>query len=183
MNARKPGLKGRRSCSPVKPDTRSRALLVSHNSAGTLAGASAPAEEAAKGACQRIRTLIADDCAVFRRAALGLLAKLPQIEMVGTAEDGIDALALVASTRPDLVLMDMQMPRLNGLQATRKIRAEFPGVRVIMTTFNNSEESKAASVASGVDWFIPKEALRDELPGAVAQLFCGRAGVAEGARP
>jgi DNA-binding NarL/FixJ family response regulator len=166
----------------VKPDTRSGALLGSHNSSGTLAGASAPAEEAAAGAHQRIRTLIADDSAVSRRAAMLLLAKLPQLEMVGTAEDGIDALALVASTRPDLVLMDQQMPRLNGLQATSRIRAEFPGVRVIMTTFNDSEESKAASVASGVDWFIPKECLRDELPAAVAHLFPGRAGVAEGAR-
>jgi DNA-binding NarL/FixJ family response regulator len=167
----------------VKPDTRSGALLSSRASPGTSAGLIAPAEEAAAGAHERIRTLIADDSAVSRRAALLLLAKLPQVEMVGAAEDGIDALALVASTRPDLVLMDLQMPRLNGLQATRRIRAEFPGVRVIMTTFNDSEESKAASVASGVDWFIPKECLGDELPGAVAQLFSGRAGVAEDARP
>jgi len=150
---------------------------------GTVAGLIAPAEDAAAGAHERIRALIADDSAVCRRAAVLLLAKLPQVEMVGAAEDGVDALALVASTRPDLVLMDLQMPRLNGLQATRRIRAEFPGVRVIMTTFNDSEESKAASVASGVDWFIPKECLRDELPGAIAQLFSGRAGGAEGARP
>jgi DNA-binding NarL/FixJ family response regulator len=79
--------------------------------------------------------------------------------------------------------MDLQMPRLNGLQATRKIRAEFPGVRVIMTTFNDSAESKAASAASGVDWFIPKECLPDELPGAIAELFAGRAGGARGERP
>jgi DNA-binding NarL/FixJ family response regulator len=157
--------------------------MGSHTRPVTLAGPIAPAEDAAEGAHERIRTLIADDSAVCRRAALLLLAKLPQVEMVGAAEDGVDALALVASTRPDLVLMDLQMPRLNGLQATRKIRAEFPGVRVIMTTLNDSEEWKAASVASGVDWFIPKECLRDELPGAIAQLFSGRAGGAEGERP
>ena len=167
----------------MKPDTRSGALLGSHNPRGTIAGLIAPAEDAAAGAHERIRTLIADDSAVCRRAALLLLAKLPQVEMVGAAEDGIDALALVASTRPDLVLMDLQMPRLNGLQATRRIRAEFPGVRVIMTSFKDSEEWKAASVTSGVDRFIPKECLGDELPGAVAQLFSGRAGVAEDARP
>jgi DNA-binding NarL/FixJ family response regulator len=166
----------------MKPETSRGVMMDSHHPRDTLAGLIAPAEEAAAGAHQRIRTLIADDSAVSRRAAMLLLAKLPQLEMVGTAEDGIDALALVASTRPDLVLMDQQMPRLNGLQATSRIRAEFPGVRVIMTTFNDSEESKAASVASGVDWFIPKECLRDELPAAVAHLFPGRAGVAEGAR-
>ena len=167
----------------MKPETRSGAVMGFQPPRGTIAGLIAPAEDAAAGAHERIRTLIADDSAVCRRTALLLLAKLPQVEMVGAAEDGIDALALVASTRPDLVLMDLQMPRLNGLQATRRIRAEFPGVRVIMTTFNDSEESKAASVASGVDWFIPKECLGDELPGAVAQLFSGRAGVAEDARP
>jgi DNA-binding NarL/FixJ family response regulator len=167
----------------VNPETRSRARASSHNSRGPLAGLIAAAEDATGGAHERIRTLIADDSDVCRRAFWRMLAKLPQLEMVGAAEDGVDALALVASTRPDLVLMDLQMPRLNGLQATRRIRAEFPGVRVIMTTFNDSEESKAASVASGVDWFIPKECLRTELPGAVAQLFSGRTGVAEGARP
>ena len=166
----------------MKPDTTSGALLGSRSPPGTIAGLIAPAQDAAAGAHERIRTLIADDSAVCRRAALLLLAKLPQVEMVGAAEDGVDALALVASTRPDLVLMDQQMPRLNGLQATSRIRAEFPGVRVIMTTFNDSEDWKAASVASGVDWFIPKECLGDELPGAVAQLFSGRGGVAEGAR-
>ena len=149
---------------------------------GTLAGLVAPAADA-EGAHERIRTLIADDSAVCRRAVWLLLAKLPQVEMVGAAEDGVDAVALVASTRPDLVLLDLQMPRLDGLQAARKIRAEFPGVRVIMTTFNDSAESKAASVASGVDRFIPKACLRDELPGAIAQLFSGHAGGAEGERP
>ena len=157
--------------------------MGSHHPRGTLAGLSATAEDAAAGAHEPIRTLVADDSAVCRRAAALLLAKLPQVQMVGAAEDGVDAVALVASTRPDLVLMDLQMPRLDGLQATRQIRAEFPGVRVIMTTFNDSAESKAASVASGVDRFIPKECLRDELPGAIAQMFSGRAVGAEGERP
>ena len=150
---------------------------------GTLAGLVAPAAVTTQGAHEPIRTLIADDSALCRRAAEMLLAQLPQVQMVGAAADGVDVLALVASTRPDLVVMDLQMPRLDGLQATRKIRAEFPGVLVIMTTFNDSEESKAASAASGVDWFIPKECLRDELPGAIAQLLSGRASGAEGERP
>ena len=111
----------------MKPETRRGGIRGSLMPTGTLEGLMAPAAEATQGAHERIRTLIADDSAVCRRAALLLLAKLPQVEMVGAAEDGVDALALVASTRPDLVLMDLQMPRLNGLQATRKIRAEFPG--------------------------------------------------------
>jgi len=157
--------------------------MGSHTPPVTLKGLIAPAQDAALGSHERIRTLIADDSAFCRRAVGLLLAQLPQVEIVGAAEDGVNAVALVASTRPDLVLMDLQMPRLDGLQATRKIRAEFPGVRVIMTTFNDSKQWKAASVASGVDRFIPKECLRDELPGAIAQLFSGRAGGAEGERP
>ena len=135
------------------------------------------------GAHKRIRVLIADDSAAFRNAVGLFLERLPQVEVIGAAEDGVHALALVASLRPDLVLMDLQMPRLDGLEATRKIRAEFPGVRVIMTTCEDSEESKATSVASGVDWFIRKACLCDELPRAIAQLFSGRAGGAEGEGP
>jgi len=128
---------------------------------------------------KRIRVLIADDSAAFRNAFGLFLDRLPQVEVVGTAEDGEHALTLVASLRPDLVLMDMKMPRLNGLQATRKIRAEFPDVRVIMISLHDSEELKAASVAAGADRFIPKLSLREELPGALAQLFPARPGGAE----
>ena len=72
---------------------------------------------------------------------------------------------------------------LDGLQTKRKTRAEFPGVRVIMATFNDSAQRRAAGVASGLDRFSPKECRRDELPGAIAELFSGRASGAEGARP
>jgi DNA-binding NarL/FixJ family response regulator len=135
------------------------------------------------GAHKRIRVLIADDSAAFRNAFGLFLDRLPQVEVIGVAEDGDHALALVASTRPDLVLMDLQMPRLNGLQATRKIRAEFPEVRVIMITIHDSEDWKAASVASGADRFIPKDRLRHDLPGVIAQLFPGRAGGVKEERP
>ena len=72
---------------------------------------------------------------------------------------------------------------LDGLQAKRKTRAVFPGVRVIMATFNDSAQRRAAGAASGADRFIPKERRRDELPGAIAELPYGRASGAEGARP
>ena len=109
------------------------------------------------GAHKRIRVLIADDSAAFRNAVGLFLERLPQ----------------------DLVLMDLQMPRLDGLQATRKIRAKFPNVHVIMISLHDSQELRAASAASGADRFILKHCLRDELPGALAQLFPGRAGGAE----
>lgn len=123
------------------------------------------------GAHKRIRVLIAEDSAAFRNAFVLFLDRLPQVEVIGVAEDGEKALALVAGTRPDLVLMDLQMPLLNGLRATRKIRADFPEVRVIMITIYDSEELRGASVAAGAGQLILKRCLRDELPGALAQLF------------
>ena len=87
-------------------------------------------------------------------------------------------------TKKERITASLAMPEtLDGLQAKRKIRAVFPGVRVIITAFNDSAERRAAGVASGVDRFIPKECLRDELPGAMAELFYGRARGAEGERP
>ena len=135
------------------------------------------------GARKRIRVLIADDSAAFRSAVGLLLERLKHVEVVGAAEDGQHALALVAALRPDLVLMDVSMPRLDGLEAARRIRADFPGVRVIMIALDDSEELKAACAASGADAFIPKRCLRDELPGVIAQLFPGRAGGAKDERP
>ena len=140
----------------MKSETGRGGGVACQDPPGTLEALTASAEHAAEGAHERIRTLIADDSAVCRQVVGLLLAKLPQVQVVGTAEDGVDALALVASTRPDLVLMDLQMPRLNGLQATRQIRAEFPAVRVIMTTFDNSQERR-------VNDYDPMESIRSEV--------------------
>ena len=123
------------------------------------------------GAQKRIRVVVADDSAAFRTAIGRLLERLPCVESIGFAEDGVQALALVAGTRPDLVLMDVQMPRLNGLEATRKIHADFPDIHVIMITLHDSEELKVASVVAGADWLISKRSLREVMSGAIAQLF------------
>ena len=131
------------------------------------------------GARASVRILIVDDSAAYRSTVGLFLEGLKQVEVVGAAEDGDRALTLVASTRPGLVLMDLQMPGLNGLQTTRKIRDEFPDVRVIMISVHDSREWKVASMAAGADRFIQKHRLHDELPGAIAQLFPGRTGGTE----
>ena len=128
------------------------------------------------GAPQPIRILVADDSAEFRSAVGQFLDRLPQVEVIGLAEDGEQALTLAARTQPDLVLMDLKMPGLNGLEATRLIRADLFRAHVIVITLHDSAELQAASLAAGADRFISKHPLRAELPGAIAQLFPGHAG-------
>jgi DNA-binding NarL/FixJ family response regulator len=119
----------------------------------------------------RRRVLIADDSAAFRTAVSRLLEQLSEVELVGVAADGEEALDLVENTRPDLVVMDLKMPRLDGLRTAIKLRAEFPRVRVIIISLHDSAESKAASRAAGAVRFIPKHRVRQELPDAIAELF------------
>lgn len=119
----------------------------------------------------RLRVLIADDSGAFRTAVSRLLEQLSAVELVGVAADGEEAMELVASLRPDLVLMDLKMPRLGGLKATLKIRAQFPRVRIIIITLHHSAEAKAASLAAGAVRFISKHRVRQELPAAIAELF------------
>lgn len=132
---------------------------------------------------ERVRVVLADDSAAFRRAARAFLEFLPHVEVVGVAEDGEHAVALVDAARPDLVLMDLRMPRLDGLAATRRIRARFPRVRVVVMTLHDSDAWRAASVAAGADGFVPKVRLHAELAGAIRSLFPVRAGRADRSRP
>ena len=118
-----------------------------------------------------IRVIIADDSDAHRTAIRRLLEQLPEVELVGIAEDGEEALDLVARTQPDLVLMDLKMPRLDGLVTTIKLRAEFPGVRVIIVSRHDSAESKAVSLAAGAVRFIPKYQMQQQLADAIAEVF------------
>src|SRR3989304_5287586 len=88
----------------------------------------------------RIRIVIVDDQALVREGLAALLAMVPDLVVVGTAADGRRALDLVAEQSPDVVLMDVRMPGMNGVIATREIRARYPHARVIvLTTFDDDE--------------------------------------------
>jgi DNA-binding NarL/FixJ family response regulator len=100
------------------------------------------------------RVLIADDQRSVREALRCLLALSPQIEIVGEAADGQDALDLVAERHPNVVLMDIQMPGMDGLEATRRIKGQWPQIRVIALTIYARYRSKALS--AGADVFLVK---------------------------
>jgi DNA-binding NarL/FixJ family response regulator len=102
-----------------------------------------------------VRVLLVDDQALFREALATLLSVRDDIEVVGEAGNGSDALLRAAELTPDVVLMDLRMPVLDGVAATRRLRAEHPGVRVIaLTTFDDDEDVFAALRAGAVGYLL-----------------------------
>ncbi|NUT53417.1 MAG: response regulator transcription factor [Saccharothrix sp.] len=102
-----------------------------------------------------VRVLIADDQALFREALATLLEVQPEIEVVGEAGDGEQAVRLCARLRPDVVLMDLRMPVLDGIAATDRLRVEQPGVRVLaLTTFDDDEDVFAALRAGALGYLL-----------------------------
>ena len=114
-----------------------------------------------------VRVLLVDDQALFREALSTLLEVRPEIEVVGQAGDGAEALGRAARTRPDVVLMDLRMPVLDGIAATRRLRTEQPDVKVLaLTTFDGDEEVFAALRAGAVGYLL-KDVSGDRLVEAV----------------
>ena len=110
-----------------------------------------------------VRVLLVDDQALFREALATLLGVRPEIEVVGEAGDGDAALRQAAALRPDVVLMDLHMPVLDGIAATRRLRVEQPDVRVLaLTTFDDDEDVFAALRAGAVGYLL-KDVSSDRL--------------------
>ncbi|MEV6301985.1 response regulator transcription factor [Actinoplanes sp. NPDC051861] len=119
------------------------------------------------------RVLLVDDQALFREALAVLLSASGEVDVVGEAGDGAEALDQVARLRPDVVLMDLRMPVLDGIGATRRISAEFPETRVIaLTTFDDDEEVFAALRAGAVGYLL-KDVSSERLIEAVAAAVRG----------
>ena len=122
---------------------------------------------------QRIRLVIADDQALVRGALAALLELEGDLEIAGVAADGEQAVRSVAELRPDVCLMDIQMPDLDGIDATRRVRAANPGTRVlIVTTFARPGYLRAA-LDAGASGFIVKDTPADQLADAVRRVHAG----------
>ena len=115
----------------------------------------------------QIRVVLADDHAIVRKGIRDFLEEDAAIRVVGEANDGEEAVALVARERPDIALLDIQMPRLNGLDAARRLRKEFPNVRVLMLTAFEDEPYILAALRAGVHGYLLKTASSDELVHAI----------------
>ncbi len=114
---------------------------------------------------RRVRVLIADDRHWARAGLRALLSTRPEVEVVGEAADGREALGLVEVQRPDVVLLDAQMPVLDGLETTRLVKARWPDTRVVVLTMHAAYRSEA--LAAGADRFLVKGAPTTQLFEAV----------------
>ena len=120
-----------------------------------------------------VKILLADDHAIMRQGLHSLLEKEPDIEVVGEAEDGRKALQLVAELVPDIIVMDITMPNLNGIDATHEIVSKFPHVKVIALSIHSNKRFVAGMLKAGASGYILKECLFDELVQAIRTVIGG----------
>ncbi|MFE5032029.1 response regulator [Streptomyces sp. 900105755] len=127
-----------------------------------------------------IRVVIADDQQMVRQGFTVLLNAQPGIEVVGQAVDGLDAVAKVAELTPDVVLMDIRMPELGGIEATRRIAGAHPHIKVLVLTTFDLDEYVYEALRSGASGFLLKDASADKLAEAVRVVAAGDALLAPG---
>jgi len=122
-----------------------------------------------------VRVLLADDQRLVRESLATLLGLLGGIRLVATASDGEEALALAAEHQPDVVLMDLRMPRMGGIEATRLLRERQPAVRVIALTTYADDESVLGALRAGARGYLTKDASSDDIHAAILTVAGGDA--------
>jgi DNA-binding NarL/FixJ family response regulator len=123
----------------------------------------------------KIRILIADDHTLLRNGICALLKEVPDMVIVGEASDGREAVHLAGQLKPDVVLMDIAMPLLNGLEATRQIKREHPEINVLVLTMYDNEEYFREMLEVGASGYIIKRAAATELVSAIRAVYNGEA--------
>lgn len=120
-----------------------------------------------------IRLLICDDQAIVCEGLRAILESIRHIEVVGVANNGADAIELTRTTQPDLILMDLKMPRMNGIQATRAIREHFPDVRVLILTTYDEDDWVIDAIRAGAAGYVLKDTPQEELLKAILETMKG----------
>jgi DNA-binding NarL/FixJ family response regulator len=120
-----------------------------------------------------VRVLIADDHPVFRDGLASLLATRPDVTVVATAADGAEAVRLATEHVPDVVVMDLQMPELNGIDATRRLSETLPAVRVLVFTMGEEDGTVLAAMRAGARGYLVKGASQDEVARAISTVHAG----------
>ncbi len=124
----------------------------------------------------RTRVLLVDDHVLFRKAIASLLNTSPDFAVIGEAANGQEACELARSLRPDLILMDLGMPVMNGLEATRRITAAMPNVRIVILTVSDDDENLSQAKNSGACGYLLKEMTADAFFRALRTVMQGKIG-------
>lgn len=146
------------------------ATLTKMNSARPI-----PATAVVSNMKKRIRILLADDHPVVRRGIASCLSRQPHLEILGEAADGQEALRKARELAPDIVLMDIDMPQLNGLAVTEALRKELPNIKVLILSMHSNTEYVLRIIQSGARGYVLKEASPEELIKAIETVNTGEA--------
>jgi two-component system response regulator NreC len=123
---------------------------------------------------KQYRIVIAEDHAILRDGLKVLLSSSPDFEIVGEAEDGRDAIRCVEKLIPDLVLMDLSMPRMGGMDAIREVKKRYPETKIIALTVHKEEEYVLTTLQAGADGYVLKDATHAELLMAIKNVLMGK---------
>ncbi len=126
-------------------------------------------------AADSLRVIVVDDQTAIREALATVLDLMPDLTVVATAADGVEAVAAVTEHRPDVVLMDLNMPRMNGVEATREIAERFADVAVVVLTTFADEESILSALGAGARGYLTKESGRADIARAIRVAAAGQA--------
>lgn len=124
---------------------------------------------------ETLRILVAEDHPLFRKGIVSLLTSVPEFEVVGEAATGEEAVTCAAQLQPDVILMDLQMPNVNGIEATRRILQESPNIRVLVVTLFEDEDSVFMALRAGARGYILKDADEEEMVRAIWAVGRGEA--------
>lgn len=112
---------------------------------------------------KKVRVLLADDHSLFREGLAGIIASQPDLEVIGEANDGLEAFVKAQELKPDLILMDVQMPGMDGLEATRQIKEVLPDTTIVMLTVRDDDEKLFEALKNGAQGYLLKEIRSQEM--------------------
>ena len=129
---------------------------------------------------QKQRIIIAEDHTILREGLRALLSSDPELEIAGEAEDGQEAIRCVEKFKPSLVLMDLSMPRMNGMDAIKEIKKRSPGTKVLVLTVHKTDEYILATLQAGADGYVLKDSTNTELRLAIRTVLNGKSFISPG---
>jgi DNA-binding NarL/FixJ family response regulator len=126
------------------------------------------------------KIFIVEDHRLFREGLKAMLSPNPEYEIIGEAEDGLEAIRLIRKHRPDLVLLDLSMPRMNGFSVMRDIKAEMPGIKILVLSIHESDQYVLQAFESKANGYAIKDSSREELRVAIRSVLEGKTYISPG---